>query len=638
MRLPLIGGALAALVSAAPAQAQRTGEDVVREARDAFGVSIGNERVGLYSASDVRGFSPVTAGNIRLEDLYIDRTGSFTDRLITGTTIRVGLTAQDYLFPAPTGIAEYRIRPVGEEPVAATLIGYGTLGGGRLEIDAQLPIVPGRLGLAADIGLYADELPAGNNGYFVSQAAALRWRPADEIEIIPFWSRIDGIDREAAPIFVAGTDALPPPVKRRVFLGPDWTDSRSVSTNYGIVSRAGLGDWKTAFGLFRSVQENRTGFVDLIRGIDEAGIARRLITSEPPRQQSSTSGEARIGRSFAEGNRLHSLTLALRGRDRRNQYGGGTTRDFGLRPFDAPLNVSEQDFAFGPQTNEEVRQWTPGLGYGLRWRGLGSLQLGVQRTDYRKRVFLPTGVATETREQAWLLNAAAALELTPRLAFYASYARGLEESGVAPDSAANRGEALPAIFTRQVDAGLRWILPNEMRLLAGLFQIEKPYFAADERNRFVELGTVRHRGLEVSLSGSPVERLSLVAGAVVMEPEVTGDPVAQGRIGPRPVGQAGTILTASANYNLAEVEGLTLTFAAHHRGGRFGDRLNGVTLPAITTLDAGFRYRFALRRVPTLLRLQVTNLTDAFEWRVVSSGSYEVNAPRSFTLFLTMDL
>jgi iron complex outermembrane receptor protein len=236
------------------------------------------------------------------------------------------------------------------------------------------------------------------------------------------------------------------------------------------------------------------------------------------------------------------------------------------------------------------------------------------------------------------LNAAASLQITPTLAFYGSYARGLEESGVAPESTVNRGEALPAIFTRQLDGGLRWVLPNSMRLVAGAFQIEKSYFAADESNRFVAQGTVRHRGLEFSLTGSPAPRLSLVAGAVLMDPVVTGEPVEQGRIGNRPVGQAGTILTASANYNLAQVEGLALTLAATHRGDRFGDRLNHVQLPAITTVDAGFRYRFRLGEVPSLLRLQITNIANAFEWRVVSSGSYEVNAPRSFTLFLTMDL
>jgi hypothetical protein len=137
--------------------------------------------------------------------------------------------------------------------------------------------VPERLGLAAGLGLYADELPAGNGGFFISQAAALHWRPDGGVTVTPFWSRIDGIDREAAPIFVSGTDPLPPRDRRRAFLGPDWTDARTVSTNYGPVSRGRFGQWDTALGVFRSIQENRTGFVDLIRGIEAAGNAPNYV-------------------------------------------------------------------------------------------------------------------------------------------------------------------------------------------------------------------------------------------------------------------------------------------------------------------------------------------------------------------------
>jgi hypothetical protein len=39
----------------------------VTAAEDAFGSSIGGEDIGLYSATDVCGFSPIDAGNVRLE-------------------------------------------------------------------------------------------------------------------------------------------------------------------------------------------------------------------------------------------------------------------------------------------------------------------------------------------------------------------------------------------------------------------------------------------------------------------------------------------------------------------------------------------------------------------------------------------
>lgn len=51
-----------------------------------------------------------------------------------------------------------------------------------------------------------------------------------------------------------------------------------------------------------------------------------------------------------------------------------------------------------------------------------------------------------------------------------------------------------------------------MKLVAGVFDVAKPYFNNDERNVFAVLGDVRHRGAEFSLAGNPTERLSLVAG------------------------------------------------------------------------------------------------------------------------------
>ena len=64
-------GLLAAGGFITPAVAQRTGENAVTSADDAFGTSVGNETIGLYSTDEVRGFSPVAAGNIRIDGLYM---------------------------------------------------------------------------------------------------------------------------------------------------------------------------------------------------------------------------------------------------------------------------------------------------------------------------------------------------------------------------------------------------------------------------------------------------------------------------------------------------------------------------------------------------------------------------------------
>ncbi len=59
-----LGSAVAVwcVLAASPTVAQRAEENAARAAGDAFGTNIGNERVGLYTQTDVRGFSPATAG------------------------------------------------------------------------------------------------------------------------------------------------------------------------------------------------------------------------------------------------------------------------------------------------------------------------------------------------------------------------------------------------------------------------------------------------------------------------------------------------------------------------------------------------------------------------------------------------
>lgn len=105
-----------AAVTAIPATAlaQRVDDNAVTNANDAFGQSVGNERVGLYGTDDVRGFNPVDAGNVRIEGLYFAPVDRLPNRLTRGNRVRVGIAAQGYPFPAPTGIVDFELSASGE--------------------------------------------------------------------------------------------------------------------------------------------------------------------------------------------------------------------------------------------------------------------------------------------------------------------------------------------------------------------------------------------------------------------------------------------------------------------------------------------------------------------------------------------
>ena len=73
--------------AAGDVRAQRADDNAIADAEDAFGSNDGGEDLGLF---DVRGFSPIDAGNVRMEGIFIDRQCDLSPRLMEGDRIRVG--------------------------------------------------------------------------------------------------------------------------------------------------------------------------------------------------------------------------------------------------------------------------------------------------------------------------------------------------------------------------------------------------------------------------------------------------------------------------------------------------------------------------------------------------------------------
>lgn len=639
-----------AIACAAPAAAQRADENATRAAGDAFGTSVGKETIGLYSADNVRGFSPITAGNIRIEGLSVTEHGGFTQRVVSGSTIRVGLTAQSYPFPAPTGIADYSLRSSGNEAILSPAVYLGPNRGVALDVDAQLPIVRDRLSVAAGFSYrFEENFPGedgepGEDGHQLQAGGVLRWRPGDDVEVKSFYGRMKFIDdRTIGQIFTAGP-YLPPKVERR-FFGLDWALNQVERQFYGGVGSVQLSDkWQVRGGLFRWENQG-DNLTELYRSVQPDGSAQRQLVATKDQKQASTSGELRSSYSVIEGDRRHSLHLAARGRDTKRAYGGGDVRDLGPTVIGRRIDVPEPDFNFGPLSRDEVRQITGGIGYELRWLEVGELSLGVQKTDYEKNSQIPGRPTLTTKDSPWLYNGTLALHLTDKLVAYAGYTRGLEESAVAPQDAVNRNSAPPALRTSQRDAGIRYAILPRLSLVAGVFDVRKPYFNLDSDRVYRELGTVRHRGVELSLAGQPIEGLSVVAGAVLLDADVSGEAVDLGNIGPKPVGTTGRTIRANFDYRLPFFDPLSVDLGIAHQSGKVASareyaELGGRQLMTepITTIDIGARYRFKAGGAPATLRAQITNLFDVYGWNVSSSSGFRFIDTRRFLLSLAADL
>jgi len=134
--------------------AQRADDNAVKSADDAFGNSVGNENIGLYSPFEVRGFSAIDAGNVRLDGLYFDRQTDPSTLLVPSSTMRVGISAQGYLLPAPTGIVDYQLARAGEQARISPVVGYGPFDSLFVDLEGELPIVAGQFGVAGGVSYF----------------------------------------------------------------------------------------------------------------------------------------------------------------------------------------------------------------------------------------------------------------------------------------------------------------------------------------------------------------------------------------------------------------------------------------------------------------------------------------------------
>ena len=623
----------AAVVATHPAFAQKTDNNAVTAAEDAFGKSVGDQSIGIYSDSNVRGFSPIDAGNVRIEGLYFDLQSNVNSRLVSGSSVRVGISAQGYNFPAPTGVIDYELAKPGDKLLTSVQVTQGPWKGISGEVDLQIPIDGDRLGIAAGVDRMHSGTQYGTIDDSLSAAVSLRYAPRKGVEVMPFWSTTRDWSFEALPTIFTGGLTLPKRAPRNVFTGQPWAQYAGVQSNYGVVARADPLGFDVRLGVFRSQYTVDQDVSDLMsRTLANGSVGRRRIIISRGDTGESTSGELRIGRSFTEGTRRHVLTASFRARRQDRSYGGEDVIDFGTSRSDIPDVRPEPVANLGPKSRDKVTQTTVGLSYEGKWLNVGEITVGVQKTRYIKSVVDPAPALAipVTRDSPVLVSAAGAIYITPQLAAYAGYTRGLEESPVAPSNATNFNEAPPAIRTVQKDAGVRWKIATGVTAVAGVFDVSKPFFNLDATDRFRQLGDVRHRGVEFSLAGRVAPGLNMVLGNLLIDQKLSD--------GRRPIGATTRRTILSLNYRLPKHPALSLDYYFESTSSRSANATGTLRIPARAIVNLGARYRLKVADRPVLIRALVSNVTNTFGWNVGESGGFTPNGTRRFTLSLSTDI
>lgn len=492
------------------------------------------------------------------------------------------------------------------------------------------------LSLAAGIGASDNRYPNGSGSVGYNAGAVLRWRPAPKVEILAFANHQKFSDETAQAIYITTGNFMPPRMQRGVFLGPEWEKSGSDSQTFGLVGHASLGDWTLRTGLFRSQAHFETGFANLVMVAPDSSTDRQVYAA-PASEAGSWSGEVRLSRRFSEGPRQHLLSLTARGRSIDRYYGGGDLEDLGGAALDEVIDVAMPSFSFSALTGDYTRQSTGGLSYSLKWKGIGEVTAGIQRTHYVKRVADPLLPLARGTSDATLPYFSAAITPASNLAFYGSYVRGLEDSGSAPSYASNANQILPASRTRQYDFGLRWSPVKDTTVILGYFRITKPYIDIDTASFYGVLGEEVHKGIEFSVTSNPTKSVRIVAGGVWLDPTVTASPLIAQPIGARPVGQPQLRTRFNINWTPPFAKAITLDAYVNHDSGAYGTLDNSVYTPGSTRVGFGGRYRFKAGGRDFTARLVLYNAFNVFQFVPVGSGVYFYNTPRNAQFWITTE-
>ena len=626
---------------AAGASAQTADENAVGAAEDAFGTKVGNDNVGLYSSNNARGFNPQSAGNIRIEGLYFDQQAFMGRAIVRSSTMRVGLSAQSYPFVAPTGVSDTSLPMPADGHVTFSLSSDVSRPTGLNSEYAGFSVpITDKLGWL--VGSLPNSQPHSQGGSHADRwnlGTTVRWRPTDWFEAIPFAFIQRAEDDEVPPSIYTAGDYAPPKYNRNTFFGQEWADRSQDETTYGLLLRARLFDnWEIRSGTFSSRFDRSTNYVVNYRNVQPDGTGTLSVLKYPSHLTQSYSGEVRATGVYTEGQFRHNINLAVRGRDVSRTFGGGTSINFGTHKIGVYDSEPYPHYTYGIRDKDVVKQYTPGISYGLQWANVGELSVGLQKGFYDRSFGKLGAVPSSTSSEPWLYNGTLAYYVSKSFIVYGSYSRGIEEFGTAPDGTLNAGEPLQARVTSQIDAGIRYTIIPGLNLMLGAFQISKPYYDKDTTNLYTVVGNLKHSGVEFSLTGKPIPSVTIVAGAVYVKGKVSGLPVDNGTIGSTEPGLPPYTVRLNVQYGPKWMKGVVGEFQMNSETANYANRTNTFKVPTLTTFSIGARYPFKIGTTRLSARVFIDNIFDTFKWTADgNSGRFAASSQRLYQGRLAAD-
>ncbi|MDY7547923.1 TonB-dependent siderophore receptor [Glaciimonas sp. GNP009] len=276
-----------------------------------------------------------------------------------------------------------------------------------------------------------------------------------------------------------------------------------------------------------------------------------------------------------------------------------------------------------------------------RWQILA----GARQVWLRENAFDDTGATTRTTDKSMLLPQLALIyKPLATMTLYTSYSKGLTMGGQAPFWATiNPSAFLPPTVSRQIEAGIKFEVSNQLMLSAAIFQMTKPYEYPKPEGadiEYVQEGTQTNKGIELSAAGQVTKRLRLTASFAGTQAIATntGTPAYDGHQAINVPRLRGSIY---ADYAVPGIDGLNLLGGWEYSARKAATRSGDVDVPSVNVFNAGLRYAAVLSGHKAVVRLAVDNLLNKQYWKDVGEylgdGYLHLGAPRTARLSVQYD-
>ena len=448
------------------------------------------------------------------------------------------------------------------------------------------------------------------------------------------------VNQGRATIQLNGT-ALPPVPSASSSFAQPWTNSMledtwgTVRAEYDVTK-----DWAAyaAFGMHHSNEFGNYGGATV--GNNGFGTSSRLTV---PFKQDTTTGEVGVRGRFVTGPVKHNVNVGWSGLEQEKRAAYELSRSYATNLYDAPVVTrpatafagnSMTDPQFTGRTNLNGVSVSDTLSL-LNDRVLLTAGVRYQVINTRGYAY-NTGAVTPYSDSATSPMFGLVVKPLQNLSVYCNHVEGLAAGPTPPSTVVNRNATFPPIKSKQDEIGVKYDAGKIGTTLA-FFQIKQPNgFTDATSNTFLVAGEQRNRGVEWSVFGEPVQGLRLLGGVGYIDTTMsnTGNPATEGKDA---IGVPNYTLTASAEYDLPFVPGLTMSGRFIQTGSQQVNAANTISLPSWHRFDLGARYAFKASQLRYTVRASVENVADKDYWASSYGGYLVVGNPRTFKLSMTVD-